>query len=755
MAFDLQKMSVDYKQLLRMVPTQRQQLAQSGTMNDLISALTPGQLVSLFPRYYRQSLPDVGQINKYAASLDVALSNVPSRGRAYEGGTYTQTGTSGGGPSPSPSMKTTITPEQKAVQDLMQEAGVGGNAPIGTQGVEEGRPERMKMTYDAFTSAGFSHKQALALTAEVGRENGFQEKYMFGTHSDPYNNATNLGMLSMQGPRLKHLKEHLMTEGRFDVSGQLIQDQETMNSMAKFYMKEMQSTEKSKKTSEFLSNPDIDQERAAYLLGTGYIRWRYKDKRYAHHHGYRDRYYDEVDKITSDYVKRIESAEDSVKQLESVITEFEPSMLEQMDERYQQWYKNANEQQKRLFEKAVEKLGIERFNERMKEVPLNSATLQAAGTKIDSESTRETALNYFDNKNRNPDGANLVEVDDRMLEIAEMGVRKFEADNPNLKVEIYGPSSGKRQPGRSKTTKSQHLEGNALDFEIFEIDPETGNKVRRLPNYRTQAGAGKAGDEYLKLHQNIDLARIYKKDVLEDSRFKDTYGRSGALFGGSYAFDAQHYDIGGKAGRGRIESADQPGGSIFGGYSNEYMKNYGITDSASLNVDTKDLPELAKQIYGPQDEIKKEAESIAQGSPVTATQAIVEQQATSNTAPALATGGLKNVPPGENIVGINTTTGQPEFFANDRENIRVEPGTLENKAKMPEITREDVERLEAPNQPLQQKAPRPTPTDNTDPNMYSNMTGEYSPITPSAMRASNRARLYNEDSTGLVNGHFK
>ena len=82
-------------------------------------------------------------------------------------------------------------------------------------------PLTMKMTYDAFTAAGFSHKQSLALTAEVGRENGFQEKFMFGTHSDPYNNATNLGMLSMQGPRLTNLKEALKNEGRFDVIGVL------------------------------------------------------------------------------------------------------------------------------------------------------------------------------------------------------------------------------------------------------------------------------------------------------------------------------------------------------------------------------------------------------------------------------------------------------------------------------------------------------------------------------------------------------
>ena len=74
MAFNLKEMTVDYKKLLRMVPTERAAAAESGLLNDIIGSLTPGQMVNLFPRYYREQLPDVGQVNKYSSRLDVALS---------------------------------------------------------------------------------------------------------------------------------------------------------------------------------------------------------------------------------------------------------------------------------------------------------------------------------------------------------------------------------------------------------------------------------------------------------------------------------------------------------------------------------------------------------------------------------------------------------------------------------------------------------------------------------------------------------
>jgi hypothetical protein len=307
MAFDTRNLTTDYKKLMSIPVMNRTALAQSGLLNDMLSMLTPTQYSSLFPSYYKESLPS---ISGFETAVTRTTMSGGGGGGTTGGGTGGGTGyTAGTGSSVTATpVKPSITPSQ---QRAAEKAGLGYLLPdqtnvkgSGIEGIKDSTHQKMKMSYDAFVNAGFSHNQSLSLVAEVGRENGFQEKFMFGTHSDPYNNATNLGMLSMQGPRLTALKDHLMSEGRFSKSGELIPDQETMNSMARFYMKEMQTTEKSKKVEQFLSNPNIDPANAAYLLGTGYIRWRYEDPKYAKHHEYRDQYYNTINDITKDFGSR-------------------------------------------------------------------------------------------------------------------------------------------------------------------------------------------------------------------------------------------------------------------------------------------------------------------------------------------------------------------------------------------------------------------------------------------------------------------
>ena len=554
MAIDPKDLTIDYRKIQAMPFRDRKALLYSSFADQVNAALTPSQRANLFPNYYVQSATS-GATPGAGGDLNRARNGGVSNydlNRVY------------GIPEEKGPPKITAS-EFRAVESnpflagyadktrRSTGSGVGVKVP-GVGDLKDGRHQRMKMVYDSFASAGFSHKQSLALTAEVGRENGFQEKYMFGTHSDPYNSATNLGMLSMQGPRLKALKEHLVVEGRFDASGNLIAGQDTMNSMAKFYMTEMKTSEKSKMTEAFLANPDIDPGEAGRLLGKGYIRWRYDDPRYAHHHDIRDQYYSEINNITSDF---------------------------------------AN-----IAEQTATPDGMAAVQKVMSETP-SAVELKMSAENLDINSTPESALAFLNNKERNPDGANLGDVDARLLELAEMGIRKFESENSNLKVEIYGPSSGKRQS--SVTQNSQHLVGKALDFEIFEVDPKTGQKTgKRLPNFRTQAGAGEAGDEYLNLHQNIELARIYKKEVIKDQRYEGVYGRSGALFGGAYALDTQHYDIGGAPAADGIMSASQPGGSIFGGYNEEYMRRFGV-ESGAMPIQQDKVVELAKSTYGPKE----------------------------------------------------------------------------------------------------------------------------------------------------------
>jgi Skp family chaperone for outer membrane proteins len=110
-----------------------------------------------------------------------------------------------------------------------------------------------------------------------------------------------------------------------------------------------------------------------------------------------------------------------------------------------------------------------------------------------------------------------------------------------------------------------------------------------------------------------------------------------------------------------------------------------------------------------------EAEAIAQADPVSATQNLIENNpAAANSAPAMATGGLMDVPPGENVEIRNRDTKEILAYANDRENIRVEPGKLEGSQQAPMITQEDTQRLEVPMQQQQVNLPRPPVPDTTD-----------------------------------------
>lgn len=670
MAFNLENMTVDYKKLLSLVPTQRMQLAQSGAINDIIGALTPGQLVNLFPRYYRQQLPDIGQTNRYSAQMDVsltsALSGAPLASKSAGG--VTTYGTTAG---------KAMTPQEKAVQAAIAEAGLLGTGAVisGTDGIKDGRQQRMKMTYDAFTAAGFSHKQALALTAEVGRENGYQEKYMFGTHSDPYNSATNLGMLSMQGPRLKQLKEHLLQEGRFGPDGELLRDQETMNSMARFYMKEMNSTENTKKTQEFLSNPDIDPERAAYLLGTGYIRWRYDDPRYAHHKEYTEKYYNETENITGQF----ELAAEKIKSLENVIAKFEPGMIEKLDKRLQDHYKNANAQQQGMIEQAIERIGIDRFNQLMEQQPVNTATLQAV-TATPLNDTRFSVLR-----------GNIEEVDPRLQSV----IKAASNDLP----EGYTVRAISGKDARATGTVN-HPNALAMDVQIYDKD---GNLI---PHNSNSPG----WKYYEKLYRSV---HIRGKDMYPDEEF---------IWGGAWISDAagrgdpMHYQIVNREVSGSSTSSGKYSFESGLDPSHPFVKEGGQLTAEERSLYDESVKSNIKREKELATRIQENAEAIAQGSPVSATENSIETgkiNVNSNTAPAMATGGLIDVPPGENVEIRKRDTGEVLAYANDRENIRVEPGELEGSQQMPQQNTQDYE---MPMQQQQVNIPRPQAPDTIDPN---------------------------------------
>ncbi|MGO3338205.1 hypothetical protein [Psychrobacter sp.] len=166
------------------------------------------------------------------------------------------------------------------------------------------------MVYKAFRSAGLSDNQARIITAEVGRENDYQSKYLFGGHSDPKNNKYNLGMISWQKERGEALHKYLKNLGLIQ-NGQIVKTQEALNAQAMFALKEITTNPRFDRTKkEFLSNPDVDYNKGTEVLGNNYIAWRYNDSKYASHHGRRDKHYNKLNaELGSDSTMKLLQAE--------------------------------------------------------------------------------------------------------------------------------------------------------------------------------------------------------------------------------------------------------------------------------------------------------------------------------------------------------------------------------------------------------------------------------------------------------------
>lgn len=143
-------------------------------------------------------------------------------------------------------------------------------------------------TIKAFVQAGFSPAGARVLAAEVGRENDFNPKVMFGSHSDPKNEQTNVGIFSWQKDRRSKLLEFLENKG-IDLSNGIPRGNKALQAMAEFARDEMPD-----RIRNMLSKPNVDYAEANKVVGKDYIRWAYDDPAYAKHHARRDAYFKEL-----------------------------------------------------------------------------------------------------------------------------------------------------------------------------------------------------------------------------------------------------------------------------------------------------------------------------------------------------------------------------------------------------------------------------------------------------------------------------
>lgn len=153
------------------------------------------------------------------------------------------------------------------------------------------KQNNMAMVLQALKNAGLSDNQARILGAEIGRENAFQDKYLWGYHSDPKNGAVNIGIISWQGRRGKGVEQALKNAGLIQ-NGKIVKGQASLDVMAKYLVDEIRTNPSYAATrKQFLENPNVDYKTGTQVLGRNFIRWRYDDPKYASGHRNRDNFY--------------------------------------------------------------------------------------------------------------------------------------------------------------------------------------------------------------------------------------------------------------------------------------------------------------------------------------------------------------------------------------------------------------------------------------------------------------------------------
>ena len=158
--------------------------------------------------------------------------------------------------------------------------------------------QNMAMVLQALKNAGLSDNQARILGAEIGRENSFQDKYLWGYHTDDKNKAVNVGIISWQGARGKGVERALKEAGLIQ-NGKIAKGQASLDVMAKYLVNEIRTNPAYAQTKkQFLDNPNVDYATGSKVLGTNFIRWRYDDSEYAQGHKNRDNFYRQLGGVT-------------------------------------------------------------------------------------------------------------------------------------------------------------------------------------------------------------------------------------------------------------------------------------------------------------------------------------------------------------------------------------------------------------------------------------------------------------------------
>lgn len=723
MAFNLENMSVNYKKLLDVVPTQRMQLASSGAIDDLISALTPGQLVNLFPRYYRQQLPDVGQINQFAPSLDKALSGGMSYSPPAAGGTAQQF-------TPGPQVKTTLSPEEKATQELFKEAfpnQVGSEVSSGLMN-DKGR-------VISTASIDMSPQERALLDTIAHGESPDYNTIAGGTKfegfADHPRTFGNLGTTA--AGRYQFVKatwDGVVKEyNRINPDNPITDFSPENQDRAALYLAQRDYKTRTGRDlkADLDSPPENFGELVRYGLG-GFAQnttWQAFQKMTK----------DEIQKIFDSnyernigYVEQREADAAKIKPLEDTV-QFDPSMIGQLDQRLQNWYNTASEIQKKRFEKALEKLGTEKFNETMKKQPVNTATLGAvAAVPVEGSRVIEQQQGFRSSPIK-PELRNQLE---------------YAAEQSGLYVKVF--SGGQTEEQQAALTAQRAMQGQKGPSDRHDIEnPDTPGAADVHLAYRDADGKEVILDQSNPEHWDKiaeftrNQARVTEGAGVGGWSPNDNYmGKNAIHFGGP----------------------NKKGDPPLAYQGMDYLKQAHAEGVALREQDKKSgydpLIEWQKKKQKElEDKISADAAARAQASPVSAIQNQMEADAAEKglPTPSFKDGGQFDVPPGENITAVDDY-GNVKFTARETESIKIDPSGLENVQPIPDSQthKEEVVKLEQP-VPARTMA-QPVPDYMNNPQMFQDIADGITSMPPSVIRAANRAKLYGETSSSLVNGHF-
>jgi len=146
------------------------------------------------------------------------------------------------------------------------------NEPNGDVKTNATQRQMMSNVYEGFKKAGLDDKQAKVMTAQVGRENDFQAKTIFGYHNDPAR-GVNVGMMSWQGDRGAALEEELKAKGLMK-GGKIEQSQATIDAQTAFAVAEMKGKYRGK-LGTFFDKKDASWQEMSKETGKNYVGWAY------------------------------------------------------------------------------------------------------------------------------------------------------------------------------------------------------------------------------------------------------------------------------------------------------------------------------------------------------------------------------------------------------------------------------------------------------------------------------------------------